>query len=232
LVAVTGAEGPGFTMAALDVSTGEFLATEVREASTLCEEIARIAPREIIVAAQDGELSALLKDLNCPLTTLDHESYGAERASAAFRNRFADAAGDPHESIAHTAGIALLYVEDTFGHDLAHIAAPRLYRIAEYMVVDETTRRHLELIASTDGARKGSLLSILDETLTAVGARTLCNWIIYPLLALDAINARHDALEELFDADLGGTMAESLKRIGDLERLAGRIGALRASPPI
>ena len=61
------------------------------------------------------------------------------------------------------------------------------------MLVDETTRRHLELIASTDGARKGSLLSILDETLTAVGARTLSNWIIYPLLSLDEIRARHDA---------------------------------------
>ena len=103
--------------------------------------------------------------MNCPLTTLDHESFSAERATAAFANRFATASADLHESIAHTAGIALLYVEDTFGHDLAHIAAPRLYRIAEYMLVDETTRRHLELIASTDGARKGSLLSILDETL-------------------------------------------------------------------
>ncbi|MGB9381692.1 MAG: DNA mismatch repair protein MutS [Candidatus Binatus sp.] len=227
LVAVTGAEGTGFTLAALDVSTGEFLATQVREASTLCEEIARIAPREIVIAAKDGELGALLKDLNCSLTTLDHESFSAERATAAFSKRFAT---DLDESIAHAAGIALLYVEETFGRDLAHIAAPRLYRIAEYMLVDETTRRHLELIASTDGARKGSLLSILDETLTAIGARTLANWIIYPLLALDAINARHDALEELFDADLGGTLAESLKRIGDLERLAGRIGAMRASP--
>ncbi|MGB0058533.1 DNA mismatch repair protein MutS [Candidatus Binatus sp.] len=227
LVAVTGAEGTGFTLAALDVSTGEFLATQVREASTLCEEIARIAPREIVIAAKDGELGALLKDLNCSLTTLDHESFSAERATAAFSQRFAT---DLDESIAHAAGIALLYVEETFGRDLAHIAAPRLYRIAEYMLVDETTRRHLELVASTDGARKGSLLSILDETLTAIGARTLANWIIYPLLALDAINARHDALEELFDADLGGTLAESLKRIGDLERLAGRIGAMRASP--
>ncbi|MGC2442529.1 MAG: DNA mismatch repair protein MutS [Candidatus Binatus sp.] len=227
LVAVTGAEGTGFTLAALDVSTGEFLATQAREASTLCEEIARIAPREIVIAAKDGELGALLKDLNCSLTTLDHESFSAERATAAFSQRFAT---DLDESIAHAAGIALLYVEETFGRDLAHIAAPRLYRIAEYMLVDETTRRHLELVASTDGARKGSLLSILDETLTAIGARTLANWIIYPLLALDAINARHDALEELFDADLGGTLAESLKRIGDLERLAGRIGAMRASP--
>src|SRR5208282_1306664 len=163
LVAVTGAEGTGFALAALDVSTGEFLATQVREAGSLREEIARIAPREIVVAGQvpgqDGELGALLNDLNCPVTTLDHESFSAERATAAFSNRFA-AAADLHESIARAAGIALLYVENTFGHDLAHLEAPRLYRIAEYMLVDETTRRHLELVASTDGARKGSLLSI------------------------------------------------------------------------
>ena len=230
LVAVTGAAGDGFALAALDVSTGEFLATQVREAAALREEIARIAPREIVVAGDGAELGTLLKDLNCPLTTLDQESFSAERATAAFSNRFADAAAELDESIARAAGIALLYVEDTFGRDLAHLQAPRLYRIAEYMLVDETTRRHLELVASTDGARKGSLLSILDETLTAVGARTLANWITYPLLSLDAIRARHDAAEELFDADLGGVLAESLKRIGDLERLAGRIGAMRASP--
>jgi len=230
LVAVTGAEGAGFALAALDVSTGEFLATQVREAALLREEIARIAPREIVIAGQQGELGALLDDLNCPVTALDHESFSAERASAALANRFAAAAADLDESIARAAGIALLYVEATFGRDLAHLEGPRLYRIAEYMLVDETTRRHLELVASTDGARKGSLLSILDETLTAVGARTLGNWITYPLLALDTIRARHDAVEELFDADLGGALAEALKRIGDLERLAGRIGAMRASP--
>ncbi len=237
LVAVTGAAGAasaGFALAALDVSTGEFLATQVREAAVLREEIARIAPREIVVTGQSpglgGELGAILNDLNCPVTTLDPESYSAERAAAAFSNRFAAAAAELDESVARAAGFALLYVENTFGRDLAHLEAPRLYRIAEYMLVDETTRRHLELVASTDGARKGSLLSILDETLTAAGARTLGNWITYPLLALDAIRARHDAVEELFDADLGGALADSLKRIGDLERLAGRIGAMRASP--
>ncbi|HEV2170632.1 MAG TPA: DNA mismatch repair protein MutS, partial [Candidatus Binatus sp.] len=232
LVAVTGNDGTdtGFALAALDVSTGEFLATQVREVTSLCEEIARLAPREIVIAGAGGDLPALLRDLNCPLTTLDGESFGAARAMAAYANRFTDGARNLDQSLAHAAGIALLYVEGTFGRDLAHIQAPRLYRIAEYMLVDETTRRHLELISSTDGARKGSLLSILDETLTAVGARTLCNWIIYPLMALDAINARQDAVEELFDADLGGALAESLKRIGDLERLAGRIGAMRASP--
>ena len=73
------------------------------------------------------------------------------------------------------------------------------------MLVDEVSRRHLELVVSSDGTRRGSLLSVLDETLTPVGARTLANWIVYPLLDLDAIRARHDAVEELFEADLGGT---------------------------
>jgi DNA mismatch repair protein MutS len=98
------------------------------------------------------------------------------------------------------------------------------------MLVDEVSRRHLELVVSSDGTRRGSLLSVLDETLTPVGARTLQNWIVYPLLDLEAICARHDAVEELFEADLGGEVSEALRRIGDLERLAGRIGSLRASP--
>ena len=98
------------------------------------------------------------------------------------------------------------------------------------MLVDEVSRRHLELVISSDGTRRGSLLSVLDETLTPVGARALQNWIVYPLLDLDAICARHDAVEELFETDLGGEVADALRRIGDLERLAGRIGSLRASP--
>ena len=128
------------------------------------------------------------------------------------------------------AGAALLYVEETFGRELAHLRPPHLYRAAEYMLVDEVSRRHLELVISSDGTRRGSLLSVLDETLTPVGARALQNWIVYPLLDLDAICARHDAVEELFETDLGGEVADALRRIGDLERLGGRIGSLRASP--
>src|SRR5258708_848899 len=98
------------------------------------------------------------------------------------------------------------------------------------MLVGEVSRRHLELVVSSDGTRRGSLLSVLDETLTPVGARALQNWIVYPLLDLDAVCARHDAVEELFETDLGGEVADALRQIGDLERLAGRIGSLRASP--
>ncbi len=232
LVAIAADAGAarGFAIVALDVSTGEFLATLIREESAMLEEVARLAPREIIAAENTGDLALMLKDFNCPLSSLDPAMFNSARTSAAISARFGADAATLDPSIAHAAGIALLYVEETFGRDLAHLEPPRMYQAAEYMLVDETTRRHLELVASTDGSRKGSLLSILDETMTAVGARALANWIVYPLLSIDAIRARHDAVEELFDADLGGPIADALKRIGDLERLAGRIGAMRATP--
>ncbi|HVN64265.1 MAG TPA: DNA mismatch repair protein MutS [Candidatus Binataceae bacterium] len=219
--------GDGYALAALDVSTGEFIAAPIRDAAALREEISRLSPREVIYR---GELGQALKNIGCPSTALDAEAFTAARASQAISLRFGDSIGSLESSIVHAAGTALIYVEETFGRDLAHFAPPRLYHRAEYMLVDETTRRHLELVASSDGARRGSLLHVLDETLTAVGARTLANWIVYPLMSLGEINARHDAVEELYDADLDGPAAQALKRIGDLERLAGRTGSMRASP--
>ncbi len=228
LVAIASSADNGYALAALDVSTGEFVATTIREAATLHEEIARLKAREIIVASDT--IGETLDGLESSLTSLDAEQFSDRRAFEALARRFGAEAAALEESAARAAGLALLYVEETFGRDLAHFTPPKMYRVAEYMLVDATTRRHLELVASSDGARSGSLLSILDETLTAVGARTLANWIVYPLLSLDTIGARHDAVEELFDADLEGAAAEALKRIGDLERLGGRLGSLRASP--
>ncbi|HVB82117.1 MAG TPA: DNA mismatch repair protein MutS [Candidatus Binataceae bacterium] len=226
-----GAEEGGFALAAVDVSTGEFLATRIAGATGVREEIARIAPREIIAPRDDTALAALLESVDCPVTWFDGPDLAAPRPRVALAERFgAEAAGALGEALSIAAGAALVYVEETFGRELAHLRPPHLYRAAEYMLVDEVSRRHLELVISSDGTRRGSLLSVLDETLTPVGARALQNWIVYPLLDLEAICARHDAVEELFETDLGGDVADALRRIGDLERLAGRIGSLRASP--
>jgi DNA mismatch repair protein MutS len=226
-----GADDGGVALAAVDVSTGEFLATRIAGSSGVREEIARIGPREIIAPMGDPALGALLEGVDCPITWLDGSRFDASHSPRALAARFgtenASALGD---ALAIAAGAALCYVEETFGRELAHLRAPQLYRAAEYMLVDEVSRRHLELVITADGTRRGSLLSVLDETLTPVGARALQKWIVYPLLDLDAICARHDAVEELFETDLGGEVAEALRRIGDLERLAGRIGSLRASP--
>ncbi len=225
----------GFALAAIDVSTGEFIATRIGGLAGLREELARIAPREMVVPEGLDALKALAADLRCPLTELGGDNFDADAAQTVLVSRFGVqsvplAEGAFAGAMVAAAGAALRYLEENFGRDLTHLRPPRLYRAAEFMLVDEVSRRHLELITSSDGTRTGSLLSILDETLTPVGARALTNWIVYPLLDLGAIRARHDAVEELFEADLGGAMAESLRRIGDLERLAGRIGSLRASP--
>jgi DNA mismatch repair protein MutS len=229
LIAIAEDAGAGYALAALDVSTGEFIATTIREAATLREEIARLSPRELVVVEASEALTAALEGIECSLTALDAVRYAANSAAQAYARRFTDTA-PLAGAIARAAGLAILYVEETFGRDLAHFSPPRLYRAAEYMLVDDTTRRHLELVASTDGGRRGSLLAVLDETLTAVGARTLANWIVYPLLSMEDIRGRHDAVEELYETDLGGAVADALKRIGDLERLAGRVGSMRASP--
>lgn len=227
--------GDAFALAAIDVSTGEFIATRVGGAAGLREEIARIAPREMVIPHGAELLKAIAGELGCPCSELGTEAFDADRARAVLVERFGLQAapmpgGGFDATVAEVAGAALGYVEENFGRDLAHLRPPQLYRAAEFMLVDEVSRRHLELVASSDGTRSGSLLSILDETLTPIGARTLANWIVYPRLDLAAIGARHDAVEELFEADLGGEVAEALRRIGDLERLAGRIGSLRASP--
>ena len=230
LAASASGEG-GFALAAVDVSTGEFLATRIAGAAGVREEIARIAPREIIASRGDSALAALLEGVECPVSWLDGAAFDAERSREALAARFgAETAGALADSVTVAAGAALIYVEQTFGRELAHLRPPHPYRAAEYMLVDEVSRRHLELVVSSDGTRRGSLVAVLDESLTPVGARALQKWIVYPLLDLEAICARHDAVEELFETDLGGEVADALRRIGDLERLAGRIGSLRASP--
>ena len=224
------ADGAGYAIASADVSTGEFIATRLASALGALEEIARLAPREILAARDDAGVAAILGKSDRMITWLDQASFDSLKARDSLRTRFDSAAPPLDDPVAAAAGAILGYIEETFGRELAHLRPPRLYRATEYMMVDEVTRRHLELVASSDGTRKGSLLSILDRTLTPVGARTLANWIVYPLLDMDSIRARHDAVETLFDSDLGGAAAGPLRRIGDLERMAGRIGSLRASP--
>ncbi|HQJ47356.1 MAG TPA: DNA mismatch repair protein MutS, partial [Ignavibacteriaceae bacterium] len=100
------------------------------------------------------------------------------------------------------------------------------------MILDHSTKRNLEITFSMqDGSREGSLISILDKTQTAMGGRLLKKWISAPLRELDPIKKRHDSVEELFkNKRIRKTLNESLREIGDLERLISRICTGRANP--
>jgi DNA mismatch repair protein MutS len=230
------ADGTACAIAALEVSTGEFLVSSVSGATSAREEIARLNPREIIAPKGDPHSAQVLAQLGYALTELAPEAFDLASARAMLEQRFgateiaAEIPAKISDLAASAAGAALRYAEENLGAALGHLRPPHFYQAAEFMQVDETTRRHLELLSSSEGTRNGSLLALLDETLTPIGARTLSNWIVYPLMELEAIRLRHDAVDELFESDLGGTVAAVLQQIGDLERIAGRIGTLRASP--
>ncbi len=220
----------GFALAALDVSTGEFICAAVRTGEALREELFRLAPREVLVAAGARELIRLAAGCQATVTTVDGALFDSAQPEKTLSPRFAAEAATLAEPARLACAAALAYAEQTFGPELDHILPPRSYQVADYLFLDRTTCDHLELVATGDGERKGSLLGLLDETATAMGSRTLAHWILYPLTDLEAIRRRHDAVEELFEADPFGPIGEPLSAMGDLERLGGRVGSMRATP--
>ena len=121
--------------------------------------------------------------------------------------------------------MVLRYAEENQKRDLAHIRPITFYRLQDFMVIDETTKRNLELTQSLfDQGKKGSLFWVLDETVTAMGSRKLKQWLHYPLLDIRAIEARLEGVSELKEKKIERKqLRESLKEIQDIERLTSRI---------
>ena len=218
----------GFGLASVDVSTGEFRVTQLGNSASLIEELKRIGPREILTGEGLGEPGEALSGF--PVTRLEESDLRQESADQVIARRFGNPPGIDNPALTSAVAAAVLYLERTFGAELSHLSPPQIYQASEYLQIDEVSRAHLELVVSSDGTRRGSLLAVLDETRTAAGARTLASWLLYPLLDLDGIHRRQDAIEELFDADLGGALSTVLGKIGDHERLVGRVASLKAGP--
>ena len=123
------------------------------------------------------------------------------------------------------------YLRRTQGDGTAHLRPPEPYSPDGRLRIDAATRRNLELLTSTSGEARGSLVSVLDRAVTAMGRRLVRRWIVEPLADVAAIRARLDAVETLVDdAPLRDELREALKRVGDLERTVGRVGSRSAGP--
>ncbi|MDR0446037.1 MAG: DNA mismatch repair protein MutS [Oscillospiraceae bacterium] len=232
LAAVYASES-GAAVCYADISTGEMavVASPGGDASRLLAELAVISPREAILgglAAQDAAVSELLEQRLACFTQTQESRFSGETANAAFiealgKNAFEETGLLPGSPEVIAAGALLGYVSDTRRAPTRHLRfAPSG---AGCMELDYSAIRGLELTASNStGEKKGSLLWALDYTKTAMGRRTLRRWVRRPLLSPAAIRRRQDAVAELVGETV--TRAElfrSLRGVGDLERLAGKI---------
>jgi DNA mismatch repair protein MutS len=225
-------------VAAADCSTGDLMVTEIEGPEPLEElrdELARLAPAELLVPESEalvGEFTRLLQERGGTVTTWGEEAFAAHTPAEYVMRHFevATLRGFGCEAMpaaVEAAAAVLAYLRRTQKSGLEQIRRLRTYSRGQFMVVDAASRRNLEVLASLrDGSRQNTLLWVLDQTLTPMGARLLRRWVIAPLLDVPAINERLDAVEALFaDATLRARLRDELKEIRDMERLVGRAAA-------
>jgi DNA mismatch repair protein MutS len=233
-------DGKRWGLASLDLSTGDFRVTELSSADGACAEAACIDPREIIVpeSLREGDGLAALETATSGrmVSYVADWVYDRDYLKRQLENHFgaADPAAFGCEGL--PAGLlavagALHYLQETQKGEVRHLKRIVPYSSAEFLVLDESTRRNLELTATIfDGKKKGSLLGLLDRTATAMGGRKLRQWINYPLVSPIRIGERLDAVEELTgNRSLREESAARLAGVYDLERLNGRISLASAS---
>ena len=219
-----------------DISTGQTHVTAFsgpdREAH-LQNELGRFAPAEAVLnpgAAEDTALRALLEDkLRCHVERLPAGRFQLPAAEKRIRQQFGDDAAQrlPRDNPAAMLALGALldYLHDTQKTDLNHVDRLDYYRQGQFMELDLTARRNLELTETLRGKeKKGSLLWVLDKTKTAMGARLLRSWLERPLLSVSAIARRNDAVAALVKHTVQREeLILALTGIGDMERLMGRI---------
>ncbi len=218
LVALAHEDGTRFGIAAIDFASGAFRASEIAGWAIAREELERLAPRELLLPADlPGEIAAALGPARPWARAALPEPVAIE--------------GTLPPLAARAAGGALAYVDGVYRRRPAHLRPPEEYTLSGLLVLDAATRRNLELLQTLGGERRGSLLWVLDETGTAMGARRLRDWLLAPLLDPARIGERLDAVEALVEhVAERAAMREALAGMGDLERLSGRVGARVAGP--
>ncbi|MBW1739508.1 MAG: DNA mismatch repair protein MutS [Deltaproteobacteria bacterium] len=229
-----------YGIAHLDISTGTFRVTESSHFDKVIDECRRIDPRESLLAEshrEAPEIKALVEILGeTSVNFLKDECFELESAQARLLRQFRTHSLEGFGCHEWRAGIAaagalLRYVDETHKGELGHITGISSYSLSDFMVVDETSKRNLELFETIrTGTKRGSLLGIMDQTVTAMGARMLRAWLQYPLLDLEQIKGRLDAIEEAKEKlPVRRSVRKALQEVHDLQRLNARIALDRCN---
>jgi len=226
--------GEAFGLAFVDVSTGEFRATEMRDRASFLDEVIRHGFREVVL--EEGLKDPLLESVlareleGCvinrfPRDWFDHGAALAILGEHIGAESIARLEPERRPALIAAAGAVMRYVRETQRERLGHINEITAYRSESFLVLDETAKRNLELFATTQGGTKeGTLFHVLDETMTAMGGRRLRWWLAYPLLDATRIRERLAAVGEIREAHLARRdLRRALGGLHDMERLGARI---------
>jgi DNA mismatch repair protein MutS len=232
----------GLGMCVLDISTGEMMGTQLTgrdHRKMFVDEYNRLQPRELIIPQDaDPQWEDFLRNETSALINYCQEwAFSEEMAHRTLLKHFGVASldglgGADFPAAVSAAGAMMSYLSENRLLNLEHIKRLSFYSRAESMFLDSATLRNLDILQnSTDGGRKGSLLGVLDETMTAMGARMLRKWLLQPCRQTGPIVQRHEVVAELKEAHLfRAKLRALLKKVHDMERLVGRVSLQTANP--
>lgn len=238
LVAVVPDPDGDFGVAALDVSTGEMTVQRV-PARELRAELGRLEPSELLLPRALEGARVVEAEAGGPARThrddwVFEADVGGEELLRVYGVQSLEGFGfQPGDTVlVRSAGALVQYLREIRPSGVGHLRPVRIRRPGRVMLLDDMTRRNLELVEPLRaGEEGGTLLAVLDDTVTAMGARQLRRWILEPLVVPEEIWRRQEAVTELFVGhDLRHHVREALKGISDLERVAGKVGTGRVAP--
>ncbi len=227
-------------IASLDISTGTFYLAESANQRIVLEEALRIAPSEIVLpeaARTSPSYSMVFKFFeNTANTFLEDSVFDPKNARHRLVGQFHTKSLEGFGCESASAGVAaagalIYYLRDTQKQDITHLSGIKTYNLDGYLFIDDISCRNLELLQNLrTGAKQGTLLGVIDATVTAMGGRLLRQWLRYPLQDASSIQIRLDAVEEVKNQlSVRKSIRESLKSVADLERLGSKIAMEQAN---
>ena len=225
--------GKTFGLALVDLTTGDFLTTELENDSALLAELERLRPAEIIFPAEGTSVRALLQGAFRIISGYDDWTFAPETAFFTVRDHFKVASLDgfglkDKTAAVGAAGGALHYLVQNLRRDAKHLTRISFYQRSDFLTLDYTTLRHLEILEPQhhDAPRNASLYGALNRTVTPMGARLLRQWLSQPLSKAEPIRQRQDAVQAFIENSFGlDAFRQRLANVCDLERTLGRLSS-------
>ena len=227
-----------YGLTACDVTTGDLRTTEIKETNNftaLLDEISKYSPAELVVNPMmydcSEEIAKIRERFDVYITRLEEKEFTSNYEALSIKYKIVDDEEKQVEDLSKymlsvgATNALFAYLLDTQKNNLDHINRIIVYNVTKYMSLDINARRNLEITEKLrDKTKKGTLLWVLDKTSTAMGGRLLRRWLNNPLINVEKINKRLDAVAELRDnIILRGDITDNLKKVYDIERLAGKI---------